>query len=86
MRRNGARPLAERGLDLADAEKVFAGNRYTRLDDRRDYGEPRYITAGYLHGRFVITWTPRDDRQRLISMRYGHGQEERYQARMDRSG
>jgi uncharacterized protein len=42
------RTLVERGLDFADAEKVFAGNRFTRLDDRRDYGEPRYVTAGYL--------------------------------------
>lgn len=82
------RTLAERGLDFADAENVFAGNHYTGLDDRRDYGEPRYITAGYLEGRFVvITWTPRDGGQRIISMRYGHGQEEeRYQARMGRSG
>lgn len=82
------RTLAERGLDFADADKVLAGNRYTRLDDRRDYGEPRYITAGYLEGRFVvITWTPRDGGQRIISMRHGHGQEEdRYQARMGRSG
>ncbi|MGH6913312.1 MAG: BrnT family toxin [Geminicoccales bacterium] len=54
------RTLVERGLDLADAEKVFAGNRYTRLDDRRDYGEPRY-------GRFVvIAWTPRGGRRRII--------------------
>jgi uncharacterized DUF497 family protein len=30
------RTLAERGLDFADAEKIFAGNRFTRLDDRRD--------------------------------------------------
>jgi uncharacterized DUF497 family protein len=81
------RTLAERGLDFADAKKVFAGNHFTRLDDRRDYGEPRHVTAGYLDGRFVvITWTPRDGRRRIISMRYGHGQEEeRYRARMDRS-
>jgi uncharacterized DUF497 family protein len=82
------RTLAERGLDFADAEKVFAGNHFTRLDDRRVYGEPRYVTAGYLDGRFVvITWTPRDGRQRIISMRYGHGQEEeRYRGRMEKSG
>jgi uncharacterized DUF497 family protein len=30
------RTLAERGLDFADAGKVFAGNHFTRLDDRRD--------------------------------------------------
>ena len=37
--------LHERGLDFADAEIVFAGDFYTRRDDRQDYGEPRYITA-----------------------------------------
>jgi uncharacterized protein len=81
------RTLAEPGLDFADARKVFAGNHFTRLDDRRDYGEPRCIMAGYLERRFVaITWTPRDGRRRIISMRYGHGQEEeRYRARMEAS-
>jgi uncharacterized protein len=79
------RTFGERGLDFADAETVFAGNHFTRLDDRRAYGEPRYVTAGYLDGRsVVVTWTPRSGRQRIISMRYGHGQEEeRYRARMD---
>jgi uncharacterized DUF497 family protein len=82
------RTLAERGLDFADAAKVFAGNHYTRRDDRRDYGEPRFITAGYLGGRFVvIAWAARDDGRRIISMRYGHGQEEgRYEKQMGRSG
>jgi uncharacterized DUF497 family protein len=81
------RTLTERGLDFADAQKVFAGKHFTRIDDRRDYGEPRYVTAGYLDRRFVvITWTPRGRGRRIISMRYGHGEEEeRYQARMDRS-
>ena len=43
----------ERGLDFADAELMFAGLRITLLDDRRAYGEPRFITAGYLCGRFA---------------------------------
>ncbi|MGH6618873.1 MAG: BrnT family toxin [Alphaproteobacteria bacterium] len=82
------RTLKERDLDFADAEKVFLGDQYTRRDDRRESGEERFITAGYLDGRFVVvTWTPRDGGQRIISMRYGHGQEEkRYKARMGRSG
>lgn len=77
--------LIERGLDFADAGKVLMGRQYTRLDERRNYGEVRNITAGYLDDRFVvITWTPRDGGRRIISMRYGHEQEEaRYQKRMD---
>lgn len=54
--------LAERGLDFADAELVIAGRQYTRRDDRRDYGEPRFVTVGFLRGRFaVVVWTPRNE-------------------------
>ena len=41
-------------LDFAEAAKVFAGDHFTAPDDRRDYGEVRYITAGWLDGRFVV--------------------------------
>jgi uncharacterized DUF497 family protein len=79
--------LAERGLDFADAGEVLRGDRFTRRDDRRSYGEVRYITAGYLGSRFVvIVWTQRGDNQRIISMRYGHEWEEKhYETQMDRS-
>ena len=71
--------LAARGLDFADAELVFAGRIATLPDERQDYGEPRFITAGWLRGRFVIViWTPRDDGRRIVSMRYGHADEEAY--------
>jgi hypothetical protein len=71
--------LAERGLDFADAHLVFAGRRTNLSDDRRDYGEPRFITVGWLRGRFVIlVWTPRGKDRRIISMRYGHDDEEAY--------
>lgn len=78
------RTFLERDLNFADAETVFLGRQYTRADDRREYGESRYITAGYLDGRFVvISWTGRDGGRRIISMRYGHEQEEeRYKKRM----
>ena len=71
--------LAERGLDFADAKLVFAGRTMTLPDERRNYGEPRFITAGWLRGRFVVlVWTPRDGERRIISMRYGHADEEAY--------
>jgi uncharacterized DUF497 family protein len=55
-----AATLTHRGLDFADAAKVFDGDNFTAPDDRRDYGEPRFITAGWLDGRFVVlVWTPR---------------------------
>jgi hypothetical protein len=37
--------LRERGLDFAtDAEKLFAGDAATFVDDRFDYGEVRWLT------------------------------------------
>ena len=69
--------LRERRLDFADAAKVFAGRHFTATDDRRDYGELRYIRAGWLEDGFVVVvWTPRDDSRQIISMRYGHADEE----------
>jgi len=73
-----ARTLAERGLDFADAGLVFAGLTVTIQDARSDYGEDRYMTAGYLHGwRVVLVWTPRGNARRIISMRYAHASEEK---------
>jgi nitrogen fixation protein NifB len=81
-----AATIAHRGLDFADAGAVFAGRHFTAPDGRQDYGEARYITAGYLAGRIVvIVWTPRDRTRRVISMRYAHAQEaERWRRAMDR--
>jgi uncharacterized DUF497 family protein len=39
-------------------------------DDRRDYGEPRFITIGFLDARMVVmVWTPRREALRIISLR-----------------
>jgi uncharacterized protein len=69
--------LAERGLDFADAGLIFGGRTMTLPDERRDYGERRFITAGWLRDRFVVVvWTPREGGRRIISMRHGHADEE----------
>ena len=73
-----AKTLEERGLDFADAAEVFAGRFTVATDDRHDYGEDRFISAGYLRGRMVvIVWTLRDDTRHIISMRYCHAKEEK---------
>jgi uncharacterized DUF497 family protein len=70
--------LTERGLDFADAAKVFAGRHATRESGSSDAGEPRYVTAGYLDDRFVVlVWTPRGEDRHIISMRHGHAKEEK---------
>jgi uncharacterized protein len=61
------RTLKERELDFADAELVFAGRSMTLPNERHDCAEPRFITVGWLHGRFVvIVWTPRNGSRRII--------------------
>ncbi|MGQ0661531.1 BrnT family toxin [Sphingosinicella sp.] len=70
------RTLAERGLDFADAEQVFAGPLVENPDDRFDYGEERFTTVGYLGERMVIVvWTPRGERRHIISMRKANERE-----------
>jgi uncharacterized protein len=77
--------LNERGLDFADAKIVFAGLTLTVQDTRREYGEARFQTVGFLAGRMVmIVWTPRDDARHVISMRKCNDREkEIYQERFD---
>jgi uncharacterized DUF497 family protein len=59
--------LLERGLDFADAARVFAGDTASLPDLRHDYGEKRVLTAGFLDGRLVmVVWTLRDGARRVI--------------------
>ena len=68
--------LRERGLDMRRAGETFAGAHLTRLNDRADYGETRYVTAGWLDSRLVVfVWTPRGVARRVISMRHCHERE-----------
>ena len=72
-----AKTLAERGLDFADAAQIFTGLHATLEDARTDYGEKRFISAGFLDGRLVVlVWTPRGAARRIISMRHAHAEEE----------
>jgi len=83
-----AKALADRSLDFARCEEVFAGNHLTIEDDRKDYGEQRCFTIGRLDGRMVVVvWTPRDGHERIISMRKANDRERRaYGDRLDRPG
>lgn len=76
--------LQERGLDFARAAEVLAGRTFTQPDQRIDYGEERFITAGRLDGRVVvIVWTCRGHARRIISMRKANEREQaRYQSRL----
>ena len=69
--------LQERGLDFADAAQVFAGATVDAEDDRRDYGERRIITFGFLADRMVVVgWTPRGTDRHVFSMRKANDREQ----------
>ena len=66
----------ERGIDFADAALVFDGETFTFDDRRRDYGERRRITAGFLAGRMVIVvWVERVKARHVVSMRKANERE-----------
>ena len=80
--------LKHRGLDFARAGEVFAGLTATIVDDRFDYGETRFITAGHLDGRLVVmVWTERGEARHVISLRHCHAKEEKiWRRRMEGPG
>lgn len=82
--RKRQRTPAERGLDFEHAKTVFSGVTLTLLDDREDYGEPRFQTYGLLGRRLVmVVWTPRGADRHVISMRKCNAREKaRYAARL----
>ena len=75
--------LKNRGLDMARVPEIFAGPTLTEWDNRRDYGEKRYITVGLLDDSMVvIVWTPRGNLLRVISLRKANERERRiYESR-----
>ena len=75
--------LASRGMDFARITEVDFASLVTERDTRRDYGEPRFSSFGYLdHVLINFVWTPRGDNLRIISMRKANDRERKsYQAR-----
>ncbi len=70
--------LIHRELDMADAGILFERPHITVEDDRADYGEPRFLTVGYLNGRMIfLAWTYRGPNRRIISMRKTNAREQR---------
>ena len=62
---------------MARAAEIFAGATLTIPDDRKDYGESRFITIGLLDGRMVVSvWRPRGAARRVISLRKANDLEE----------
>ncbi|WP_211909788.1 BrnT family toxin [Tardiphaga alba] len=77
--------VEERGIHFADAAIVFEGPSINLEDRRRDYGERRFQTIGFLAGRMVmVVWTPRGEARHVMSMRKCNAREKAiYQKRFD---
>lgn len=58
----------ERRVDLYFAARMFQSPVFTRVDDRRDYGEVRHISVGIVGSEYlVLVHTIRDGKTRLIT-------------------
>ncbi len=80
-----AMTLEHRGLDRAQTGEIFDGATLTIADERKDYGEERFITIGRLRGRMVVVvWTARGVARRIISLRKANDREQAlYGPRLD---
>jgi uncharacterized DUF497 family protein len=62
--------LRKHGIDFVGSEVIFDGVTKTVIDDRKDYGEDRFVTFGLLEGRVVaVTHTETTETIRIISIR-----------------
>ncbi len=71
--------LAKHGVDFADAEDFEWERAIEVPDDRRDYGEPRWIALGPIRARLhVLIYTRRGRRVRIISLRRANIRERKF--------
>ena len=63
------RNIRRRGVDFADAVRIFAGPTLEQVDGREDYGEIRIYCIGTVDGVVItVIYTDRgDDERRIIS-------------------
>ena len=66
------------GISLAAAAEMDFETATIRKDDRRDYGEPRWLAAGMIGDRlYMLAFTLRGDAIRPISLRRANERERR---------
>jgi len=63
--------IDKRDLDFADAWQIFDAPMLVRIDNRKDYGEERFIGIGFINNLVVvIVFTePNEQTIRVISLR-----------------
>ena len=71
-----ARNIRERGLDFTLVATFDFDNAVYKVDDRREYGEIRYIAIGYLNGRLhFLCFVATHNGLRIISFRKANDRE-----------
>ncbi|MCB9991908.1 MAG: BrnT family toxin [Rhodospirillales bacterium] len=63
--------IAKHGIEFSMAKRIFDGPVLTRIDNRKNYGETRYVSIGLIDNIAVlaVTHTDRNGKTRLISAR-----------------
>lgn len=62
--------IKKHGIDFVELKQVFWGPLVTKIDDRENYGEDRWIALGNLKGMIVVlVYTEDKTTIRLISAR-----------------
>lgn len=69
--------IEKHGIDFNNGHELFENNRLVFPDDRKDYGESRFVTVGYIKNRMVIAiYTQRASESiRIISLRKANNRE-----------
>ena len=80
--------IAKHGVSFEQAQKIFDGIVWTRIDDRLDYGEVRFISVGALKKStlIVVAHTERSGAVGIISARRAdHKERKRYYDEIQRT-
>jgi uncharacterized protein len=70
--------VQKHGIDFATASLIWNAPVYEQLDDRRNYGEMRFIATGVAENRILtVVFTWRCEARRVISARIAKRRERR---------
>jgi uncharacterized protein len=68
--------LRKHGVDFTTASEIWDGSVFERVDDRRDYGEVRFVAFGEVAQRILaVVFTWRGMTRRIISARKANPRE-----------
>ena len=74
--RKSERNIRERGLSFEQAAEFDFLSALVFVDERKDYGETRYVALGMLSARLhVLCFTETDDGIRVVSFRKANSRE-----------